>query len=49
MISLVYPETTLAEQTSDPNGQAMFQRLAEEEHANRRVLEDAYWSDGCPR
>ncbi|MGD2144834.1 MAG: ferritin family protein [Anaerolineae bacterium] len=34
----------LAEQTSDPDGQAMFQRLAKEEHANRRVLEDAYWS-----
>jgi rubrerythrin len=34
----------LAEQTKDPNGQAMFERLAEEEHANRRVLEDAYWS-----
>jgi rubrerythrin len=34
----------LAEQTTDPNGQAMFQRLAEEEHANHRVLEDAYWS-----
>lgn len=34
----------LAEQTDDPDGQAMFRRLAEEEHANRRVLEDAYWS-----
>jgi rubrerythrin len=36
--------TDLAGQTSDPNGQAMFQRLAEEEHANHRILEDAYWS-----
>jgi rubrerythrin len=34
----------LAGQTADPDGQAMFQRLAEEEHANRRILEDAYWS-----
>jgi rubrerythrin len=34
----------LAEQTTDTNGQAMFQRLAEEEHANHRILEDAYWS-----
>jgi rubrerythrin len=36
--------TALAKQTNDPNGQAMFRRLAEEENANRRVLEDAYWS-----
>jgi rubrerythrin len=36
--------TELAEETTDSNGQAMFQRLAEEEHANRLVLEDAYWS-----
>jgi rubrerythrin len=34
----------LAGQTTDPDGQAMFQRLAEEEHANHRILEDAYWS-----
>jgi len=34
----------LAEQTADPNGQAMFERLAEEEHVNRRILERAYWS-----
>jgi rubrerythrin len=34
----------LAEQTTDPNGQAMFRRLADEEHENRRVLEKAYWS-----
>ena len=34
----------LAEQTTDPQGQAMFQRLVKEEHANRRVLQDAYWS-----
>jgi len=34
----------LAEQTTDPNGQAMFKRLAEEELANRRILQEAYWS-----
>jgi rubrerythrin len=34
----------LAEQTADPNGQAMFERLAEEEHVNRHILERAYWS-----
>jgi len=36
--------TALAEQTTDPSGQAMFRRLAEEEHANYRILSDAYWS-----
>jgi rubrerythrin len=34
----------LAEQTNDPDGQAMFRRLAQEERANRGVLQDAYWS-----
>jgi rubrerythrin len=34
----------LAEQTTDPEGQAMFKRLAEEERSNHRVLSDAYWS-----
>ena len=34
----------LAEQTTDPDGQAMFKRLAEEEHTNHRILRDAYWS-----
>ena len=35
--------TALAEQTSDPDGQAMFKRLAEEEHANHRILDKVYW------
>jgi len=34
----------LSKQTNDPNGQAMFRRLAEEELANRRILQEAYWS-----
>ena len=34
----------LAEQTTDSDGQAMFDRLAEEEHANHRILSAAYWS-----
>ncbi len=34
----------LAEQTTDATGQDMFRRLAEEEHANHRILRDAYWS-----
>ncbi len=34
----------LAEQTTNPAGQAMFRRLAEEEHANYGILSDAYWS-----
>jgi rubrerythrin len=36
--------TALAEQTADPDGQAMFTRLAEEERSNRRILDKAYWS-----
>jgi rubrerythrin len=36
--------TALAKQTTDPLGQAMLTRLAEEERANRRVLDEAYWS-----
>ena len=35
--------TALAEQTTDPDGQAMFKRLAEEEHANHRILDNLYW------
>ena len=35
---------TLAEQTSDPLGKAMFERLAEEEQKHYVVLSDAYWS-----
>ena len=34
----------LAEQTTDSDGQAMFDRLAEEEHTNHRILSAAYWS-----
>ena len=33
----------LAKQTTDPLGQAMLTRLAEEERANRRILDQAYW------
>ncbi|MGD2147141.1 MAG: ferritin family protein, partial [Anaerolineae bacterium] len=36
--------TALSEETNDPNGQAMFRRLAEEELANRHILQEAYWS-----
>jgi rubrerythrin len=36
--------TAMAEQTTDPDGQAMFTRLAEEERSNRRILDKAYWS-----
>jgi rubrerythrin len=36
--------TALAKQTADPDGQAMFTRLAEEERTNRRILDKAYWS-----
>ena len=36
--------TALAKQTTDPNGQAMFKRLAEEEHANYLILNKVYWS-----
>jgi rubrerythrin len=34
----------LAEQTSDPDGRSMFERLAQEEHSHYLVLNDAYWS-----
>jgi rubrerythrin len=34
----------LAEQTADPAGRSMFERLAEEEHAHYRILRNAYWS-----
>lgn len=36
--------TTLAGQVSDPDGKAMFQRLAAEEDGHHRILERAYWS-----
>jgi rubrerythrin len=35
---------TLAEQTADPAGRSMFERLAEEEHVHYRILHSAYWS-----
>jgi rubrerythrin len=35
--------TALAEQTTDPDGQAMFKRLAEEERANHHILDKVYW------
>ncbi len=35
---------SLAEQTSDPRGHAMFERLAEEEHEHYRILRNVYWS-----
>jgi len=34
----------LAGQTTDPTGQAMFKRLAEEEQAHFRLLRDVYWN-----
>ncbi len=34
----------LAEQTSDPSGKAMFERLAEEEQTHYVILSNAYWS-----
>jgi rubrerythrin len=34
----------LAEQTTDPTGQAMFKQLAEEEQAHFRLLRDVYWN-----
>jgi rubrerythrin len=36
--------TTLAGQTADPDGQAMFKRLAEEEHTHYRILSDEYYN-----
>ena len=36
--------TDLAGQVADPEGHAMFSRLAEEEHKHYRILQDAYWS-----
>ena len=35
--------TTLAEQTTDPDGQAMLKRLAAEEHTNHSILDKVYW------
>jgi rubrerythrin len=34
----------LAEQTDDPNGKAMFSRLAYEEEMHRRILEDEFYA-----
>ncbi len=34
----------LAEQTSDPDGRAMFRQLAEEEHAHYRILSDELYN-----
>jgi rubrerythrin len=36
--------TTLAEQTTDPDGQAMFKKLAKEEHTHYRILSDEYYN-----
>ena len=35
--------SALAEQTADPDGQAMLKRLAAEEHANYDILDKVYW------
>jgi rubrerythrin len=35
--------TALAEQTTDPDGKAMFERLASEEHNHRLALTSAYY------
>ncbi len=35
--------TALAEQTTDPAGQEMFKRLAQEEHTHYRILNDEYY------
>jgi rubrerythrin len=36
--------TALADQTSDPDGKSMFEKLAEEEHKHHAILSEAYWS-----
>jgi rubrerythrin len=36
--------TDLAERVADPEGHAMFSRLAEEEHKHYLILHEAYWS-----
>ena len=36
--------TALAGQTSDPDGKAMFEKLAKEEHRHHAILSEAYWS-----
>jgi len=36
--------TALATQTANPEGHAMFRKLAEEEHGHYRVLSDVYWN-----
>jgi rubrerythrin len=34
----------LAEQTTDPDGQSMFKKLAKEEHSHSLILRNAYWN-----
>ncbi|MHC1783076.1 MAG: hypothetical protein AB9891_10035 [Anaerolineaceae bacterium] len=34
----------LADETADPDGHYMFDRLSEEEHLHFHILKDAYWS-----
>jgi hypothetical protein len=34
----------MAEQPSDADGKAMFQRLAKEEHAHLQLLTTVYWN-----
>lgn len=36
--------SALAEQTTDPDGKAMFQRLAKEEKSHLRLLTEVYWN-----
>jgi rubrerythrin len=36
--------SALAEQTTDPDGKAMFERLAKEEQSHLRLLTEAYWN-----
>jgi rubrerythrin len=36
--------SALAEQTTDPDGKAMFQRLAKEERGHLRLLTEVYWN-----
>ncbi|MBN1937477.1 MAG: ferritin family protein [Anaerolineae bacterium] len=36
--------TDLADQTSDPDGKAMFNRLAKEEQGHLRLLTEVYWN-----
>ena len=36
--------TALAQRTTDPDGHAMFRRLAKEEHGHYRILGEVYWN-----